>query len=121
MATSPPGTMASLMAIFNLSVLLMSEIRKGIELARPRDADKAMALESWLDQVAQAFADRVLTVDLAVTNERGRMSALRPFPVIDGLLAATAKIHGMTLVTRNQSDVAGLGADVLNPFEAQSQ
>ena len=101
-----------------LSVLVLGEIRKGIELARPRDAGKAAALESWLDQVVQAFAERILTVDLAVAREWGRMSAVRPIPVIDGLLAATAKIHGMTLVTRNEADVASLGADVLNPFVA---
>lgn len=99
-----------------LSVLVLGEIRKGIELVRPRDGDKAIALEGWLDQVAQAFAERILAVDLAVTNEWGRMSALRPLPVIDGLLAATAKVHAMTLVTRNEADVAGIGADVLNPF-----
>ncbi len=46
------------------------------------------------------------------------MSAIRPIPVIDGLLAATAKLHRMTLVTRNDAQVAGLGASVLNPFKA---
>jgi hypothetical protein len=99
-----------------LSVLVLGEIRKGIELARRRDPAKAETLESWLTQVDAAFGDRVLAVDRAVTDEWGRMSALRPIPVIDGLLAATAKVHRMALVTRNDANVAGVGATVLNPF-----
>jgi predicted nucleic acid-binding protein len=58
----------------------------------------------------------VLGIDNAVSDQWGRMSAIRPIPVIDGLLAATAVTHGLTLVTRNDRDVAGLGATVLNPF-----
>ena len=64
-----------------------------------------------------AFADRILTVDRAVADEWGRISAIRTVPPVDGLLAATAKVHGLTLATRNIADVAGLGASVLNPFE----
>lgn len=101
-----------------LSVLVMGEIRKGIELARRRDATKAAALERWLGEVDAAFGERILPVDRRVTDTWGRMSAQRPIPVIDGLLAATAKVHGMTLVTRNDADIAGLGVDVLNPFKA---
>jgi predicted nucleic acid-binding protein len=100
-----------------LSVLVLGEIRKGIELARRRDSVKAKALESWLTQVDAAFRDRVLPVDRAVTDEWGRMSAVRPIPVIDGLLAATAKVHRITLVTRNDANVSGIGAMVLNPFK----
>ena len=99
-----------------LSVLVLGEVRKGIELARRRDPAKAKALDAWLTEVDAAFGDRVLPVDRAVTEEWGCMSALRPIPVIDGLLAATAKAHRMTLVTRNEASVAGLGAMVLNPF-----
>jgi len=58
----------------------------------------------------------VLGIDNAVSDQWGRMSAIRQIPVIDGLLAATAVTHGLTLVTRNDRDVAGLGAKVLNPF-----
>lgn len=100
-----------------LSVLVLGEIRKGIELARPRDPAKAEALQAWLRQVIAAFGDRIIPVDAAVGDEWGRMSALRPVPVIDALLAATAKVHGLTLVTRNDADVLGLGARVVNPFK----
>jgi predicted nucleic acid-binding protein len=99
-----------------LSTLVLGEIRKGVELARSRDAAKALALERWLQQVTTAFQGRVLAIDEAVSDQWGRMSAIRPIPVIDGLLAATAMTHGLTLVTRNYHDVAGLGAAVFNPF-----
>jgi toxin FitB len=104
-----------------LSVLVLGEIRRGIELLRPRDPVQARALESWLGQVDTAFSDRILTIDREVADEWGRLNAIRPISVVDGLLAATAKIHQMTLVTRNDSDVAGLGARVLNPFHPSGQ
>lgn len=100
-----------------LSVLVIGEVRKGIESARRRDSDKAQTLEKWLEQVKSAFGDRILPIDDSVGDEWGRMSTIRSIPVVDALLAATAKIHGMTLVTRNAKDVADLGAMVLNPFE----
>jgi len=100
-----------------LSTLVLGEIRKGVELARPRDESKAVALERWLREVETAFGGRVLGIDNAVSDQWGRMSAIRPVPVIDGLLAATALVNGLTLVTRNDRDVAGLGTTVLNPFK----
>lgn len=101
-----------------LSVLVLGEIRQGVERARGRDPARAAALESWLTQVREAFGSRILGVSQPVADEWGRMNALRPLPVIDSLLAATAKVHGLTLVTRNAADVAGSGADCLNPFDA---
>ena len=99
------------------STLVLGEIRKGIELARPRDAGKAVALERWLAEVERAFGGRVLGIDNAISDQWGRMGAIRSVPVIDGLLAATALTNGLTLVTRNDRDVAGLGAMVFNPFK----
>lgn len=104
-----------------LSTLVLGEIRKGVELARPRDPAKAAALERWLGQVEAAFDGRVLGIDNAVSDQWGRMSAIRPIPVIDGLLAATAVTNGLTLVTRNDHDIAGLGAIVLNPFRPEEE
>jgi len=100
-----------------LSALVLGEIRKGVELARPKDAGKAAALERWLREVETAFEGRVLGIDNTVSDHWGRMSAIRPIAVIDGLLAATALTNGLTLVTRNDRDVAGLGVTVLNPFK----
>jgi len=101
-----------------LSPLVLGEIRKGVELVRPRDPGSADALEAWLADVMSHFGNRVLPVDTAVAEHWGRMNAIRPVPVIDALLAATAKTNGLILVTRNVADVAGLDVDVLNPFEA---
>jgi predicted nucleic acid-binding protein len=100
-----------------LSVLVIGEIRRGIERIRPKDNTRANAIENWLVAVDKAFGERILPVDLAVANEWGRLNASRPLPVIDGLLAATAKIHRMTLVTRNTADIADLDVHILNPFE----
>jgi hypothetical protein len=72
--------------------------------------------EEWLSHVAAALGERALPVDAAVADEWGRLSAIRPVRVVDGLLAATAKVHDLTLVIRNYTDVRGLGAAVLNPF-----
>jgi len=101
-----------------LSALVLGEIRKGIERARPKEPAKALALEKWLSTLSRSFAERILPVDRAVADEWGRMSAKRPVSTVDALLAATAKVHGMTLATRNTSHVTDLGANVLNPFEA---
>jgi predicted nucleic acid-binding protein len=100
-----------------LSVLVLGEIRRGIERARSNQPERARALENWLTVVTESFADRVLPVDQAVAEEWGRMSAKRPVSTVDALLAATARVHGLTLVTRNISDVADLGAQLINPFE----
>jgi toxin FitB len=100
-----------------LSVVTIGEIRKGIENVRRRDAAAARALERWLRRVLRDHRDRILAVDLPVAEEWGRLNVPDPLPVIDGLLAATAKVHGLTLATRNVKDVARSGADVVNPFE----
>ena len=100
-----------------VSVLVLGEIRKGVELARQRDPQKARALETWLNDLVSDFGDRIIPVDAAVAEEWGRMAAVRPVPAIDALLAATARTNGLTLVTRNAADVTGLDVEVLNPFE----
>ena len=103
-----------------LSVLVLGEICKGVERARPSDPAQARALEKWLTTVAESFAERILSIDQAVADEWGRMGAKRSVSTVDALLAATAKVHGMTLATRNVSDVADLGAAFINPFERRA-
>ena len=100
-----------------LSSLVIGEVRKGIELARRKDAMQAIALERWLESLTSGFAHRILPVTTDIAQEWGRINAIRPVPVIDALLAATALVHGLRLVTRNTEDVEGLGVDTLNPFE----
>ena len=100
-----------------LSTLTIGEIRKGVEAVRIRDPDKARALEAWLQAIVQTFGPRILGIDAAVADSWGRISAIRSVPVVDALLAATASVHGLVLVTRNAIDVAGLGVRVLNPFD----
>ncbi len=99
-----------------LSVLVLGEIRDGIERARPHDAVKARALELWVAGLEQKFADRTLPVTASVADQWGRLKAVRPISTVEGLLAATALVHGLTLVTRNVADVAHTGVKVLNPF-----
>jgi predicted nucleic acid-binding protein len=103
-----------------LSVLVLGEIRKGVERARSNDPAQARALEKWLTTVVESFAERILPVDQAVADEWGRMSAKRPVSTVDALLAASAKVPGMTMATRNVSDVADLGADFINPFKPRA-
>ena len=69
-----------------------------------------------VEEVEAAFDGRILGIDNTVGDQWGRISAVRPLPIIDGLLAATAMTNGLTLVTRNDRHVSGLGAMVLNPF-----
>jgi predicted nucleic acid-binding protein len=100
-----------------LSVLVIGEIRQGVEQLRTRDPRHARALEQWLDELIVGFGERVLPVDNRVAQNWGRLAARGGLPVIDGLLAATAEAHGLTLVTRNVKDVERSGARCLNPFE----
>jgi len=101
-----------------LSALVIGEIRKGIERLRTRDSIRADVLEQWLAAVRDAFLGRILPVDEAVSETWGRFNASRSLPAVDALLAATAKVHHLTLVTRNTSDIASLEIELLNPFGA---
>ena len=98
-----------------LSVVTIGEIRQGIEQVRRRDPTQAHVLGVWLDDLSRLYADRLLPVDQDVANEWGRLRALRSVPVLDALIAATARVNGLTLVTRNEKDVAGLGVVTFDP------
>lgn len=102
-----------------LSVLTIGEIRRGIESIRRRDVASAQALDVWLARLLAHHSARILYVNEPIADEWGRLNVPDPLPVIDGLLAATAKVHGLTLVTRNINDVKRTGVPCVNPFEAQ--
>lgn len=101
-----------------LSVLTIGEIRQGIERIRRRDPAAAASLDSWLDRVVETHRERLVDIDRLIAEEWGRMNAPDPLPVIDGLLAATAKVSGHTLATRNVSDVERTGVELVDPFAA---
>jgi len=100
-----------------LSVLTIGEIRRGIENIRRRDKNAASALEAWLAALVALHASRILPVTRPIAEEWGHMCSSDPLPVVDVLLAATAKLHGLTFVTRNIGDVIATGVPLLNPFE----
>ncbi|WP_295452717.1 type II toxin-antitoxin system VapC family toxin [uncultured Thiodictyon sp.] len=99
-----------------LSALTLGEIRNGVERLRRRDPASAAVLESWLGQLVESTTDRVLPVTPEIADRWGRLGVPDPLPVIDSLLAATALVHGLILVTRNVSDVERTGVSVFNPF-----
>jgi predicted nucleic acid-binding protein len=99
-----------------LSALVVGELRQGVERLRGRDRGRANALETWLGGLVGAYGDRILPVTTEVAQQWGRLNATVRPPVIDGLLAATALVHQLTLVTRNVADVARTGVAVVNPF-----
>lgn len=99
------------------SVLVVGELRRGVELVRRRDAIAAAALEQWLGRLAGSFSSRILPVDGRVADRWGRLGVPDPVPTVDGLLAATALVHDLVLVTRNVRDVIRTGARVLDPSD----
>jgi predicted nucleic acid-binding protein len=101
------------------SVIVLAEIRRGIELKRRHDPDQAKALDRWFGQMRARLGDRVSIVDEPIADAWARLSAPHPLPLVDGLLAATALVHGLTLVTRNTADVARTGVSVFDPFSGQ--
>ena len=102
------------------SVLVLGEVRRGIESIRRRDETAATALELWLWRTIEVFANRVLPIDAAITDRWGRLNVPDPVPTIDGLLAATALERDLVLVTRNTRDVESTGVRLLDPFEPSS-
>ena len=102
-----------------LSVITVQELEIGVRLAERRDPAQGALFRAWLDSaVLPAFAGRILPVDTAVALRSAALHVPDPHPVRDGLIAATALIHGMTVVTRNTADFAPTGVAVLNPWAA---
>jgi predicted nucleic acid-binding protein len=98
------------------SVLVLGEARRGVESIRRRDSTAAAALEQWLARLGETFADRVLPIDDVIADRWGTLNVPDALPAVDGLLAATALVHDLTLVTRNVRDVQRTGVRVLDPF-----
>ncbi len=99
-----------------ISVLTLGEIRQGIEQIKRRDVQAAAVLDVWLTQIKAESMNLVLPVTQEITDCWGKINVPDKMPAIDGLLAATALIHGLTLVTRNIRDVERSGVKLFNPF-----
>jgi predicted nucleic acid-binding protein len=103
-----------------LSVLSLGEIRHGLE--RMAAGERRRRIQAWLESELPAqFRGRLLSVDAAVADAWGRLEVVartegRPLPVIDGLLLATARVHSLTLISRD-GDCAGRGVPVLDPWK----
>jgi predicted nucleic acid-binding protein len=102
------------------SVLVAGELRRGVESIRRRDRAAADGLAQWLELLVERFGDRLLSIDAAVAKQWGELNVPDPIPTIDGLLAATALVHDLTLVTRNVRDVARTGVRLIDPFTGRS-
>ncbi len=100
-----------------LSVLTVGEIRRGVELKRRRDPDAARNLQRWLRGLETHYADRLLPITADVADRWGRLSLAQPLPVADGLIAATALVHDLVVVTRNVTDFERSGVGLLNPYD----
>ncbi len=114
-AARPPATLF-------ISVLTLAELKKGI--ARLPPSARKTALADWLDvELPAYFLGRILAVDVPVALRWGELVAAagRPLPAIDAMLAATASVHGLSLVTRNVRDFEGLGVVVIDPWEADHE
>lgn len=100
-----------------VSVLVVGEIRRGIERIRRRDPVQAAILAGWYVEFIESYAGRILPVTHEIAELWGEMDAAGPYPIVDGLLAATAMVHGLAVVTRNLVDFERTGVACLNPFE----
>ena len=99
-----------------LSVLVIGELRRGAARIRRRDPAAAESLDKWVTQIGERFGDRVLAVDHTIAERWGEITAHPTLPDVDGLLAATALVHDLVVVTRNVRHIEPTGARCLDPF-----
>jgi hypothetical protein len=96
--------------------MVLGKIRRGIERIRIRDQKQARALENWRRNLTTEFADRILPVDARVADQWGHLGLQQPVPILDAFLAATALVHDLTVVSRDQDGFRNTGVRVINPF-----
>jgi hypothetical protein len=99
-----------------LSVIVIGELARGVELLRRKDPSQARAHAEWLAALVHDFDENTIPVNTSVGLAWGRLGASRPLSTSDGLMAATALVHDLTLVTRNVRDFDGTGVRLLDPF-----
>lgn len=100
-----------------LSAITVEEIEIGVMLAERRDPRQGASLRAWLEnQILTSFTERILPVDVAVARRSAAIHVPDPRPIRDGLIAATALVHGLTVATRNTADFDPTGARTFNPW-----
>ena len=104
----------------HLSALTLGEIRKVIEQLRNRGPAQADVFAGWLAELHTRFADRIVPIDARIAEEWGRLNATATRNTVDSLIAATARIHGLTVVTRNTGDFEACDVPLLNPWRPRS-
>jgi predicted nucleic acid-binding protein len=107
-------------ASVHLSTLTLGEIMRGVALKQKSDPKAAGRLAEWLRKIRHDHADRILPVTNPISVEWGRIAAIRPRGDIDGLIAATAIVHDLIVVTRNVADFEDTGASVVNPWAVET-
>lgn len=100
-----------------LSTLTLGEIMRGIALKQKSDPKAARHLAEWLRKIRHDHVDRIVPVNDQISVEWGRIAAIRPRGDVDGLIAATAIVHDLILVTRNIRDFEDTGASIVNPWD----
>ena len=100
-----------------LPAVVLGELQRGVEQLRARDPERAALVEQWVDQLASSY--EVVSMDARVFREWARLVEGHPGQlIVDAMIAATAAVHGLTVVSRNVRDFERLGASVLNPFSS---